>query len=323
MARTHGTAAIRAPDKVGLSIACALGGSLVFSINDIVVKSFASSFPLHEVVLFRAIVALLFTLLVFARGQRISAILRTRRLPSHLFRGLCVVLSNIFYFAGLAALPLAETSAVFFIAPLLITALSAILLREHVDVWRWSALTFGMLGVLLIVKPGTSAFQWAVLLPALSALSYAGMHTMTRKMGLQESAVTMGVYIQITFIVVSLGMGLAFGGGQFAGTGHPSLEFVFRAWARPGPRDLLLFFMAGACSATGGYLMSQAYRSSAAGLVAPFEYSALVLAALWGFTFWGEVPGWISTIGIVLILCSGVFIALRESRFRRVAQPVK
>ena len=302
-----------AADNARLSIACALGGSLAFSINDITVKSFSGTLPLHEVVLFRAVVALIVTVAVFAPDRSLSGVFRTRRLSSHMFRGFCVVVSNMAYFAALAALPLAETSAIFFIAPLLITALSALLLREHVGPWRWAALGIGMIGVLLIVKPGTAAFQWAVLLPAVAALAYAGMHTMTRKMGLAESAATMAVYIQLNFIAVCLAMGIAFGRGQLAGSGHPSLEFIFRAWAWPGARDLGLFLLAGTCSAAGGYLISQAYRNSAAGLVAPFEYSALVLAAFWGFTLWGEVPGFLSTVGILMILSAGVLVAVREA----------
>ena len=194
------------------------------------------------------------------------------------------MVSNLTYFAALASMPLAEASAIFFVAPLLITASSAILLREHAGVWRWSA------------------------------LAYAAVHTMTRQMGLDESAATMAVYIQITFIASCLAMGVAFGDGRLAGSGHPALEFLFRAWAWPGPMDFALFLLAGVSSALGGYLISQAYRSSAASLVAPFEYSALVLAAFWGFVIWGEVPGPVSAIGIVLILSSGVLMALREAR---------
>ncbi len=301
------------PDKARLSIACALGGSLAFSINDITVKSFSATLPLHEVVLFRALVALVLTVAFFAPGKTVAEVFQTRRLSSHMFRGACVVVSNLTYFTALAALPLAETSAIFFIAPLLITALSALVLREHVGPWRWWALVVGMAGVLLIVRPGSVTFQWAVLLPVLSALAYAGMHIMTRKMGLTESAVTMAAYVQLSFIAVCLAMGLLFGGGQLAGSGDPSLEFMFRAWAWPGLRDLAFFLVAGTCSATGGFLISQAYRSSAAALVAPFEYSALVLAAFWGFAIWGEIPGYLSSAGILLVLSSGVSIAVREA----------
>lgn len=301
-------------DRARLSIACALGASLAFSINDITIKSFSTTYPLHEVVLVRAVVAMVLTVLLLApRGDRLG-VFRTSRPKAHVFRGLCVVVTNMSFFAALAALPLAETSAIFFVAPLLITAFSAWLLKEHVGIRRWSALCVGLLGVLLIVKPGTAAFQWAVLLPALSALAYASLHTMTRSMGLAESAATMSVYIQLTFLVACAAMGLVFGGGQWSGSGHPSLEFLFRAWSVPTAPHFGMLCVAGACSAVGGYLISQAYRSSAAGLVAPFEYSGLLLAAFWGFALWGEVPGAWSIIGIVLILGSGLSVALREAR---------
>ncbi|MCZ4315839.1 DMT family transporter [Comamonadaceae bacterium G21597-S1] len=304
------------PDRARLSIACALGAALAFSINDITVKSFSATYPLHEVVLVRAAVALVLTVLLLApRGDRL-AVFRTQRRKAHVFRGLCVVVTNMSFFTALASLPLAETSAVFFVAPLLITALSAWLLKEHVGIRRWSALCVGLLGVLLIVKPGTAAFQWAVLLPALSAMAYASLHTMTRSMGLAESAATMSVYIQLTFIVACSAMGLVFGSGQWSGSGHPSLEFLFRAWSWPTAAHFGLMCVAGACSAAGGYLISQAYRSSAAGLVAPFEYSGLLLAAFWGFIIWGEVPGAWSAIGIVLILGAGLFVAVREARLQ-------
>lgn len=301
------------PDKTVLSIACALGASLLFSINDIVVKSFSDTLPLHEVVLFRSLIGLFLTLAIFAPGIGLGQIFRTRRPLAHVFRGLCVVLSNFAFFAGIAALPLAENSAIFFIAPLMITAFSAVILREHVGPRRWIALVVGLTGVLLIIKPGSVSFQWALVLPVLSAAAYAGLHTITRSMGLRESAATMSAYIQLSFVLVCLLMGLVFGSGWMAGSGHPSLEFVFRRWSSPTQNDLVLFLVAGGCSAGGGYLISQAYRNSAAGLVAPFEYSALVLATFWGFTFWGEVPGMISGIGIVLILFSGIFVALREN----------
>lgn len=301
------------PDQASVSIACALGASLFFSINDITVRSFSATLPLPEVVLFRSLFGLAITLLIFAHGMNRAMVFRTRRPFAHVARGLFIVVSNVTYFAGLAVLPLAETSAIFFVAPLLITALSAVFLREHVGPFRWSALATGMIGVLLIVKPGSINFQWAIVLPALSALAYASVHTITRNMGLRESAVTMSAYIQLSFVVVCSLMGLLFGSGHWAGTGHPSVEFIFRAWSWPTPGDFLMFFLAGGCSATGGYLIGQAYRRSAAGLVAPFEYTALILAAFWGFVIWEEVPGSVSAIGICLILLSGVFVAVREA----------
>jgi len=306
-------------DQARLSILCVMGASLAFSLNDITVKYFTDSLPLHEVILFRSLFGMAFILFLFARGVPLKTMFSTRRLSRHILRGLSVVVANFAFFAGLAALPLAEASAIFFIAPLLITGFSAFFLGEYVGVWRWTALLVGLLGVLIIVKPGSAAFQWAVILPLLSAIAYATLHTITRSMGLAESPITMSLYIQLVFIVVCLGMGLMFGDGRFAGLGHPSAEFILRAWAWPSGRDVLLFVAAGFFSASGGYLISQAYRSSSAGLVAPFEYSTIILAVLWGYIFWQEVPGLSSAFGIFLIIASGVFVAIRE--FKRQVPP--
>ena len=306
-------------DQARLSILCVMGASLAFSLNDITVKYFTDSLPLHEVILFRSLFGMAFILFLFGRGVPLKTMFSTGRLSRHILRGLSVVVANFAFFAGLAALPLAEASAIFFIAPLLITGFSAFFLGEYVGVWRWTALLVGLLGVLIIVKPGSAAFQWAVILPLLSAIAYATLHTITRSMGLAESPITMSLYIQLVFIVVCLGMGLMFGDGRFAGLGHPSAEFILRAWAWPSGRDVLLLVAAGFFSASGGYLISQAYRSSSAGLVAPFEYSTVILAVLWGYIFWQEVPGLSSAFGIFLIIASGVFVAIRE--FKRQVPP--
>lgn len=320
--RVYGRAAARSPamtatpapaDRAAFSIACALGGSVAFSLNDITVKSFSTDLPLHEVILIRAATALCVIVFAFGRGQSLRAILTTRRPGVQALRALFVVISNFAYFAGIAALPLAEDAAIFFVAPLLITALSAILLHEPVGARRWFALALGLAGVMLVVKPGTAGFQWAMLLPLAAALAYAGTQVATRSIGLTDSAVTLAVYTQLGFVVTCAMMGLAFGDGRLADGGSPAIDFLFRAWVLPGASDIARAVAAGVFSAIGGYLLGQAYRSSAAGIVAPFEYAALVLAAFWGYAIWGEWPDATSFAGIGLIFASGIFIALREA----------
>ncbi len=303
-----------ATDNARFAIACALGASLVFSINDIAVRSFSSTLPLHEVVFVRSIVGLAFIMLVLSPRGMWLGMFRTKNLRLQLVRGMFVVTSNFAFFAGLAVLPMADASAIFFVAPLVITGFSAIFLREAVGIRRWSALLVGLFGVMLIIRPGTTSFQWAVLLPLCAAVAYAGLHTLTRKIGQRDTALTMSAYIQLVFIITCIGMGLVFGSGWMDGSGGRVGAFIFRAWQMPTLGEFGIMAIAGACSAFGGYLITQAYRSASAGIVAPFEYSALVLATVWGFAFWAEVPGWLSIAGIVLIICSGVFIALREAR---------
>ena len=298
-----------------ISISCAILASVAFSLNDASVKWLSGDYPLHQLILMRSIVALLLTLSIVVPLEGGWSRLRTRRPMMHVLRGCCVVLANLAFFSGIAVIPLAEATAVFFVAPLLVTGFSALFLKEQVGVRRWSALVVGFIGVLVIVQPGAVEFRWAMLLPIAAAVGYATLHTMTRNMGLTERASTMALYIQLTFIAVCSVMGLVFGGGQFAGTGNPAIDFLLRAWAWPPKEDLAVIVGLGICSAAGGYLISQAYRLGEAGLVAPFEYGTLVLAVVWGYVIWNELPGTWSASGILLVLGSGIYVAIRETKF--------
>ena len=298
------------------SIFCTLFAAFSFSINDIAIKYFTETMPLHEVVLFRAIIALIFTLAVFLPFEGGWVSLKTRRPLLHIFGGVCIVLANLSFFSSLPVIQLANASAIFFVAPLLITALSSLILNERVGIRRWSALVVGMIGVLLIIKPGSINFEWAILLPLFAALLYALKNIITRNMGLTETAVVMSFYLHLTFIVSCLLMGLFFGDGKFNGGEDPALQFIFRAWVLPTKEMILMILLSGISSALGGYFIAQAYRHSSASLVAPFEYCALPLAVFWGYFFWSEFPDIFSALGIVLILSSGVFVALREGRLK-------
>jgi len=176
---------------------------ICFSINDVAIKFLSGNYALHQVVLFRSIIGLfflLFFILPFSGGWKA---LSTKRLGIHLLRGCCVVFANMSFFLGLAALPLAEGVAIFFISPMVITIFSVIFLKETVGSRRWLAIILGLIGVIIMVRPGTEAFQFAAILPLMAAVGYATLHMLTRYIGRTESAATMSFYIQITFIRVS------------------------------------------------------------------------------------------------------------------------
>jgi drug/metabolite transporter (DMT)-like permease len=216
-------------------------------------------------------------------------------------------------FLGLAALPIADATAIFFVSPLVITVFSVIFLKEVVGPRRWAAIAVGFIGVLVIVKPGTAAFQLASLLPIAAAFLYATLHMLTRKIGGTESAPTMAFYIQLTFLIASSMIGLGLGDGRFAGSGHPSLEFLFRAWAWPPVGDYPILVMLGISGMLGGLFISQAYRLSEAAFAAPFEYVAMPMAIMWGVTVFGTWPDATAWIGIALIVGSGLYLVWRES----------
>jgi drug/metabolite transporter (DMT)-like permease len=293
-------------------ILCALGASLAFSVNDMAIKYLSGDYALHQVILFRSLVGMGLVLAVVLPFQGGRAALRTRRPGAQVLRGLCVVASNLFYFAGLAALTLAFTSAVFFVAPLLITALSVPLLGERVGPRRWAAVAVGFAGVLVMLDPA-GGIGWAAALPLLSALAYACMHLMTRHLRGTESAVSLTFHTQLCFVVVSAAMGLGFGGGQMAAQEDPSLAFLLRGWVWPVAGDWPVLVATGFGSAIGGLLIAQAYRLGEAGVIAPFEYVAVPLAIFWGLVVFHEWPGARQWLGIALICGAGLYIGWRET----------
>lgn len=303
--------------RIGLGVASAVIGGLAFSVNDVVIKFLSGGYPLHQLVLFRALIAGAVVMGVLMPLMGGLALIRTQRLPAHLARGMFIVLSNLCYFLALAAMPLAEAVALFFVSPLLITAFSVVFLGEKVGPWRWSAVAVGLIGVIVMVRPGTAAFQPAALLVLASAALYAGMHMFTRKMGGTERAVTFAFWVQVAFVATSAAVGLAFGDGRLAGGGDPSWEFLLRAWIVPPSADWPLIAAIGVASGLGGYFVAQAYRLLDAGLAAPFEYVALPLAVGWGYVLFDEVPDAWSWAGIALIMGAGLFMMAREAKAAR------
>jgi len=286
---------------------------LFFSVNDSTIKFLSDSYALHQIVFVRSIIGIVFGLVVIAPLTGGIAQLRTRRLHLHLIRGSFVVFANMMFFLGLAALPLAEAVAIFFISPLIIATFSVLFLGERVGPRRWAAIVVGLIGVLVIVQPGTAAFQAASLFPLTAAFGYASLHIMTRHLGRTESATALAFYIQVTFVIAATLIGLALGHGQFAGGHGPSLEFLFRGWIWLSAADLPLLVLVGMTSALGGFFISYAYRASEAAIVAPFEYVAMPVAIVMGYLIFDELPGLTDWIGIALIIGGGLFLLWREA----------
>ena len=296
-----------------ISVVCTVVAVMCFSSNDVGIKLLSGGYPLHQIVLLRTVIGMTILLLVLMPFNGGLGALRTSRLTLHICRGLCVVVANMCFFLALAAMPLADAVAIFFISPLLITLFSMIFLREEIGPYRWAAIAVGLIGVLIIMRPGTSTFQVASLLPLCAATGYAGLHILTRKIGTTDTAVTMAFYIQVTFLAVCLLFGAVIGDGRYAGNSDPSLTFLLRAWVWPDLRDLGLFLIIGVTSTIGGVLISQAYRISEAAFIAPFEYIAIPISIFWGVFLFGDWPDPVGWLGIGLITASGLFTVWRET----------
>lgn len=310
-------------NRAGLGILFVLAGVFAISINDMLIKQLSGGYPLHEIVFLRSAIGLMFSM-IMVQMEGGWHILKTRRPFLHVIRGLLIVIANMSYFVALAAIPLADATALFFAAPLFITLLSIPILGEKVGLFRMSAVLIGFSGVIIMQRPwadadSLQASRLVLLMPVLGALTYALNQLMTRKLGVESKASALSVYIQATFIVVSVGFYVVAGDGRFAeGVDNPSIQFLLRAWVWPSTADWWVMLGMGANAAVVGYCLSQAYRMADAATVAPFEYVGLPLAVFWGWLIFAELPVWEVWAGIALILGSGLFVFLREQQKARI-----
>lgn len=294
-------------------------GMLIFSLQDVAVKWMGGDYPVLEIVLLRSLVAIPLTLLFFrlegGRGRP-----ATRRHRLEYVRGGFFFLSYTTYFMGLAALPLAEIAAIKFSAPLMITALSVMVLNEEVGPRRWLALLVGFLGVLLIVRPGLASFNPGSIFILISVLFYALAAMLTRKLQTTDSSATMAYYSSLIYLLATFVLApLVILVGEFPDA-HPSIAFLFRAWSLPSLLDGVVMSGLGLIWAGGMYFLARAYSVALASVVAPFEYLALPINVIWGFVLWQEFPTLLTWAGAFLALASGLYVLYREQK-ERAASP--
>lgn len=304
-------------DSATRGIALIILAMFFISVNDMLIKQLSGSYPLHQMVFVRSAIGISFSLVILQFEGGFTR-LRTPQPALHIVRALCLVVANMAFFAGLAALPLADATALFFAAPLFITLLSIPFLGEKVGPRRIAAVLVGFAGVLVTLRPGAGTgvapAGWIVmLLPIVGAFAYACTQILTRRLGGGSTAAAMAVYIQSMFIIVSLLFWLVAGDGRYAeGVSNPSAVFLLRAWTWPTSGDWPLFVLLGSTSAVIGYSLAQSYRSADAATVAPFEYTALPMSIFWGWFIFGQLPDVWVACGITMIAGSGLYVFLRE-----------
>ena len=288
-------------------------GILIFSLQDIAVKWMGGNYPILEIVIFRGLVAMPLTLLFFRlEGRR--GLPTTKQHKLEYVRGLFLFLSYTTYFMGLAALPLAEIAAIRFSAPLMITALSVVVLSEKVHPSRWIALSIGFVGVLIIVRPGSAYFNIGSIFILLSTLFYALSVMLTRQLQTTDSSATMAYYSSLFYLVAAFILApLAIAVGPTPNA-PPSIAFLFHAWSMPTLLDLIIMSGLGLVWAGGMYFMARAYSLALASVVAPFEYITLPINTLWGLVLWHQFPTLATWVGAGLTLFSGLYTLYQDQK---------
>jgi len=284
---------------------------LIFSLQNIAVKWIGGDYSVLEIVSFRSLVALPCTLLLF-RMEGHWGFPKTKQRRLEYVRGIFLFLSYTTHFMGLAALALAQIEAIRFVAPLMITFLSVVILGEKVGPRRWIALLIGFAGVLFVIRPGSAAFNIGSLFTLTSVLFYALAIMVTRKLKTTDSSATMAYYSSLVYLVAAAVLSpLAIWFGETPDA-HPSIAFLLRSWSIPTFVDWAIMSGLGLVWASGMYLMARAYSLAQASVAAPFEYFSLPINVMWGFVIWGEVPTWVTWAGAFLTLFSGLYVLYRE-----------
>jgi drug/metabolite transporter (DMT)-like permease len=277
-----------------LAILTICAGVMFLVSNDAVAKLLTDRYAPIQIIFMRNLIAvpLIAAVIVTVFGQ---TGLRTRHIRLHALRGILMVVAAALFFMALKLMPLAEATALVFSAPIFITALSVPLLGEQVGWRRWAAVLLGFVGVLVIVRPGSAAFQPAALLPVGTALGYALFMITARWIGRDERLWTMMLFAMLFPLV------------------YAALPAV-AVWTPVQGTDLVLFAAMAVCGSLGLALIGQAFRMAPAAIVAPFDYTALIWATGLGWAIWGDIPGIWTLTGAAIIMASGVIIILREAR---------
>jgi drug/metabolite transporter (DMT)-like permease len=283
-------------DRPFRGIALILASTVFLGTSDATSKYLSGTLPSIEIAWIRFLVFALIMVPAMLPGSPLYA-LRTSRLGLQGLRGAALLGSSLLFISGLRFLPIAEASATSFISPLFVTALSIVFLSESVGVRRWLATAVGLIGVLIILRPGTSAFHLAAFFPVVSALAWAGTLVMTRMLSGKESTITTMTYSAI------VGLGIL-------------TALVPLVWVAPSWHDIMFGILIGVSSTAGQWIVVLAFRYADASVLAPFSYTQLLWVSILGFLIFGEVPDVWTVTGAAFIVASGLYTAHRE-RVRR------
>lgn len=266
-------------------VSCGLG-------LDLCAKWLLADYSLEQFVFLRSGFGLL-TFVAISRWYGGLSSLRTRRWGWHLLRtGLaCTTMFGFFY--GLSQMPLVNALTLAFTAPLIVTALSVPMLGEHVGWRRWAAVVAGFVGVLVVLRPGSGLVSLASIAVLVAAAGYAGLAITARKLAATETTFAMSVYVIAGPLLIS-------------GT------MLSDNWAAPTATGWSLFALAGLCSAGAWVGIVGGYRRASPAVLAPFEYTALIGAAIAGYLIWDEVPDRYVMLGGAIIIGSGLYVVYRE-----------
>ena len=287
-------------ENVVLGMAAAMGAFFMFSVMVVFAKLLSENHSVIEIAFYRNLIASVpFLFLVFALGRREILVLRTKPVLVGI-RALIGTVSLTVTFTAYSLMPLADTTALLFTSSLFIPVLGVIFLRESVGPYRWTAVSIGFAGVIIMAQPSGDVYVLGVAVAMFAAFTHAILQIILRYLGRYESPETVSFY----FFVV--------------GTFVTALALPFVA-VRPTLTEVPLLIGVGLSGALAQWLLSVAFKNAPAAIVTVFNYSGIVWATFFGWMIWNELPLPAVVIGGTIVIASNMLVVWRESRLGRIS----
>jgi drug/metabolite transporter (DMT)-like permease len=286
-----------------LGISLKVVSALVFTLMSAGLKRVSADYPVGELVFFRSAFAIV-PLVVWLswRGDLINSI-RTDNIAGHFLRGIMGSCGMFSGFIALSYLPLHDTVAIGYVTPLIVVVLAALVLKETVRIYRWSAVVIGFCGVLIMLSPhlGVGASRGAsdtgqiigVMFCLLGAFCSAGAAIQVRRLTSTEQTGAIVLYFSILTMLLGF-------------------STILLGWRVPDLADSALLVLIGILGGIGQILMTQSYRYADTSIIAPFDYTSMIWALLLGWFVFGELPTLPVSVGGVIVACAGLFVIWRE-----------
>ncbi len=301
-----------------LAIGCILAAVGFASTQDAVVKAMSGSYSAYETVIFRCVGSMPILAALLWRTGGLSS-LATPLLGRVLLRSIILCSAYFAFVLSIAAMPIANSVAIYFTMPFFVAGLAGPLLGERVRIHRWLAIIAGFIGVIIMVRPGAGVFEPAAFLALYSAFGYSWGQMMGRPLAQQVAPAVIANWQNLVYLGVALALALFFNLFDFSGVSHKSLAFLSRPWVWPPASDAAVLFGNGILAAFGMVLFISAYKYAESNFVAPFEYSSMIWAVGYGLVLFGDFPDAFTWMGAAVVVAAGITMIWRDRQLDRAA----
>ena len=279
-----------------------LSAAFLFATMAVQVRYLGDRFPVGQVIFFRAIFAFPPILIFYAVLGELAGAWHTKNLSGHVMRGTLSIASSFCYFAAVARLPIVDVTAISFVTPLIVVVLAALILKEVVHIYRWSAVIVGFGGVIVMLVPYMDMSKHAAMSTALTiGLSLAICNALCSAVAviqvrrLTQTETTKSIVLYFTMFI-TLG-------------GLVTLPF---GWVMPNGLELACLIGAGICGGIAHIISTSSHHYAPASFLVSFDYSSMIWAFLLGYLFFGEIPAALVAVGAVIVAAAGLFVVWRE-----------